>query len=87
MKSIYLIVCLALSSFVYGQKTVNKTIQGSTQQNFYIILKDQFILTGNRISENESSILFRDITLGEISIQKSSILKIIKYLISITHLK
>ena len=76
MKSIFLIVCLALSSFVYGQTSANKPIQGSNQQNFSIILKDQFILTGNKISENESSILFRDFTLGEISIQKSSILKI-----------
>lgn len=76
MKSIFLIVCLALSPFVYGQTTPNKTIQGSTQSNFSIILKDQFILTGNKISENESTIWFRDFTLGEISLQKSNILKV-----------
>lgn len=76
MKSIFLIACLALSSFVYGQNTANKTIQGSNQQNFSIILKDQFILTGNKISENESTILFRDFTLGEINLQKSNILKV-----------
>jgi hypothetical protein len=76
MKSIYLMVCLALSSLAYSQNTSNKTIRSSTQQNFSIILKDQFILTGNKISENESSILFRDFTLGEINLQKSNILKI-----------
>ena len=70
MKSIYLIVCLALSTFANGQNTVNKNTQDSTLANFSIILKDQFILTGNKISENESSILFRDFTLGEISLQK-----------------
>lgn len=76
MKSIFLIVCLALSPFVYGQTTPKQTIQGSTQSNFSVILKDQFILTGNKISENESSILFRDFTLGDINLQKSTILKI-----------
>jgi hypothetical protein len=76
MKSIFLIACLALSSFVYGQNETNKTPQGSSPSNFTIILKDQFILTGNKISENESTILFRDFTLGEISLLKSNILKI-----------
>lgn len=76
MKSIYLIVCLALSSFIYGQTTASKTTQGANSQIFSIILKDQFILTGNKISENESSILFRDFTLGEINLQKSNILKV-----------
>ena len=76
MKSIYLVVCLALSSLVYGQSTSNKTAQSSTQQNFSIILKDQFIFTGSKISENDSSILFRDFTVGEINLQKSQIRKI-----------
>lgn len=76
MKSIYLIVCLAFSSMVYSQTVINKNTQGSDQQNFTIILRDQFILTGNKISENESSILFKDFTLGEINLKKSTILKI-----------
>lgn len=76
MKWIFLIFILALSSFVYGQSTEKIITQGPTQANFSIILKDQFILTGNKISENESTILFRDFTLGEISLQKSNILKV-----------
>jgi hypothetical protein len=76
MKSIYLIVCLALSTFAHGQNALSKNTRDTTQANFSIILKDQFILTGNKISENESSMLFRDFTLGEISLQKSNIQKI-----------
>lgn len=65
-----------LSFSVFGQTILNKNIQSQTQQNFSIILRDQLILTGHKISENESSILFQDFTLGELNLQKSFILKI-----------
>jgi hypothetical protein len=77
-KILILIFISALCSISEAQEVEPVINQQDTLSTYIIKLNDNTVLTGNIINQNFNLIIFKDITLGEVTIHKENVAKITK---------